>query len=159
MTVLQAPSIILPRVAPGGFETETINDLVTHISIEFPVEIFQEKQIHVVATEVAAPATVPGNLWCWIELSPWPSVNNAMWAAPLPANVAYWAAIGGGGGALAPVAPLIEVATGVDGTVHSMLIPWVQHSVWARLVVQTPVSATPLTSFWLVQAIVSGKGG
>ena len=157
MPVVQIPWWILPQGVVLGTEVETINDLVEHSSIEFPVAYLQEKQIHIVATEVVV-AGVPGNLQCWIELSPWPSANNLMWPAPLPATGAYWAAIGGGGGALPALAPLIEVATGVHATVHSILIPWVQHSAWARLVIQTPVSATPLTALWLVQAIFSAKG-
>ena len=155
MVIVQAPSYILPTVVVLGTETETINDLLEHTSIEFPVEYIQEKEIHIIATEVIV-AGVPGNLQCWVELSPVPSINNLMWPAPLPATAAYWAAIGGGGGAIVPTAPLIEVATGVTATVHSILIPWAIHSPWARLVVQTPVAATPLTAFWIVQAIVSG---
>jgi len=155
MVIVQAPSYILPTVVVLGTETETINDLLEHTSIEFPVEYIQEKEIHIIATEVIV-AGVPGNLQCWVELSPVPSINNLMWPAPLPATAAYWAAIGGGGGAIVPTAPLIEVATGVTATVHSILIPWAIHSAWARLVVQTPVAATPLTAFWIVQAIVSG---
>ena len=155
MAVIQTLAIILPTLAPLGTETETINDLVEHTSIEFPVEYLQEKEIHIIATEVVVVG-VPGNIQCWVELSPIPSVNNLMWPAPLPANAAYWAAIGGGGGAIAPVAPLVEVATGVTATVHSILIPWAIHSAWARLVIQTPVSATPATAFWIVQAIFSG---
>ena len=151
----QVLSIILPTSAPLGTEVEIINDLVEHTSIEFPVEYLQEKEIHIVATEVIV-AGVPGNLQCWVELSPIPSINNFMWPAPLPAIATYWAAIGGGGGAIAPVAPLVEVATGVTATVHSILIPWAIHSAWARLVIQTPVSATPGTAFWIVQAIFSG---
>lgn len=159
MSVIQIPAIILPRLAPLFTETETINNLVEHTSIEFPVAYLQEKQIHIVATEVVV-AGVPGSLWCWVELSPWPSANSLMWPAPLPASGAYWAAIGGGGGiSLPPTAPLIEVGTGVNATVHTILIPWAIHSAWARLVIQTPVSATPLTAFWLLQAIVSAKGG
>jgi len=155
MLILQAQSIILPVVAPLGTETETVADLLEHISVEFPVQYIQEKEIHIVATEVVV-AGVPGNLQCWVELSPFPSVNNLMWPAPFPATGVYWAAIGGGGGALAPIAPLVEVATGVTATVHSILIPWAIHSAWARLIVQTPVAATPATAFWIVQAIFSG---
>lgn len=158
MSVIQVPAIILPISAPLGLETETINNLVEHTSIEFPVEYLQEKQIHIVATEVLLAPGIPGNLWCWVELSPWPSANNLMWPAPLPATAAYWAAIGGGGGALVPTAPVIVVAAGVTATVHSILIPWAIHSAWARLVLQMPVSAMPLTAFWLVQAIFSAKG-
>lgn len=155
MGVIQVPSIILPVRAPLFTETETVADLVEHTSLEFPVEYLQEKEIHIVATEVVV-AGVPGNLQCWVELSPWPSANSLYWPVPLPATAVYWAAIGGGGGAIAPVAPLIEVATGVNATVHSILIPWPIHSVWARLVVQTPVAAALPTAFWIVQAIFSG---
>jgi len=155
MAVTQIASWILPRVVTLGTETETVADLVEHTSIEFPTEYIQEKAVHIVATEVVL-AGVPGNLWCWIELSPWPSVNNLMWPAPLPASAAYWAAIGGGGGAMVPIAPLVEAATGVTATVHSILIPWVVHSAWARLVIQTPVAAAPATAFWIVQAMFSG---
>jgi len=158
MAVLtQVPSIILPVRAPLGTETETVADLVRHVSLEFPTAYLRDKEIHIVATEVVV-AGVPGSLNCWVELSPLPSANNLMWAAPLPATAAYWAAIGGGGGALAPIVPLVEVATGFTGTVHNILIPWDIHSAWARLVIQTPVSATPLTAFWILQAIVSAQG-
>ena len=101
---------------------------------------------------------VPGNLWCWVELSPYPSANSTYWAWPLPTTTAYWAAIGGGGGFLAPTAPLIEVGTGINGVVHSILIPWTQHSAWARLIIQTPVAAALPNALWLVQAIFSAKG-
>ncbi|TET43280.1 MAG: hypothetical protein E3J60_00535 [Dehalococcoidia bacterium] len=154
MAVIQVPWIILPTIVFLGTEVETINDLVEHTSIEFPVGHFQEKIVHIIATEVVV-AGVPGNLNCWVELAPIPSANSLMWPAPLPANPAAWAAIGGGGGALAPVAPVIEVATGVTTTIHTILIPWAIHSAWARLVIQTPVSATPLTAFWLIQALFS----
>ncbi|GAJ10816.1 unnamed protein product, partial [marine sediment metagenome] len=83
MAVIQAPSIILPRIIILGTEVETINDLVEHTSIEFPVEYLQEKMVHIIATEVVV-AGVPGNLNCWVELSPLPSVNSLMWPAPLP---------------------------------------------------------------------------
>ena len=155
MNVIQGPWVILPRVVILGTETETVADLVEHTSIEFPVEYLQEKEIHILATEVVMFG-VPGNLQCWVELSPVPTANNLMWPAPLPVLGQYWAAIGGGGGAIAPTAPLVEVATGVMGTTHSILIPWAIHSAWARLVIQTPVSANVATAFWIVQAIFSG---
>jgi len=155
MIKVQIPWFILPVSITLGTERETVNDLVEHTSIEFPVEYLQEKEIHIIAAEVVVFG-VPGNLQCWVELSPVPTANNLMWPFPLPATAAYWAAIGGGGGAMAPIAPLVEVATGVTGTVHSILIPWAIHSAWARLVIQTPVSATPATAFWIVQAIFSG---
>ncbi|GAI59145.1 unnamed protein product, partial [marine sediment metagenome] len=143
-----------PRIIILGTEVETINDLVEHTSIEFPVEFLQEKEIHIIATEVV-DVGVPGNLNCWVELSPMPSANNLMWPAPLPFNPAAWAAIGGGGGILPPTVPVIEVATGVNAVVHNILIPWGIHSAWARLVIQTPVAATPLDDYWILQAIFS----
>jgi len=155
MAVIQVPWIILPTMVFLGTEVETINDLVEHTSREFPVEYLQEKMVHIIATEVVVVPGVPGNLNCWIELSPVPSANNLMWPAPLPFNPASWGAIGGGGGALVPTAPVVEVAAGVNATVHNILIPWAIHSAWARLVIQTPVSATPLTAYWILQALFS----
>ncbi len=155
--IVQVPWIILPRLVALGIET--VNDLVEHTSIEFPVAYLQEREIHIIATEVILAAGIPGPLNCWVELSPWPSLNNLMWPAPLPISATYWAAIGGGGGALAPIAPLVEVGTGVPNTVHSILIPWAIHSAWARLVIQTPVAAALPMASWIVQAIVSGKTG
>jgi len=155
MNLIQAPWVILPTTVVLGTETETVADLVEHTSIEFPVEYLQEKQIQILATEVVLFG-VPGALNCWVELSPVPSANNLMWPAPLPVVATYWAAIGGGGGAMVPTAPLVEAATGVMGAVHSILIPFQIHSAWARLVVQTPVAATPATAFWIIQTIFSG---
>lgn len=155
--ILQVQSIILPQVWVLGTETEDIDDLVTHPSIDVvEVEHLQEKQVHILATEVVT-AGVPGNLLCWIELSPVPSTTST----------AFWAAIGGGGGPLdpatglpyiPPTVPLVEVATGVDGTLHTILLPWEIHSPCARLVVQTPVSANIATATWTVQARFSAKG-
>lgn len=142
---IQVPSIVLPQVWVVGTEIETINDLVEHPSLDIPVEYLQEKIIHVFATEVCPVGGVPGNLWLWLELSPVSSTISAV----------YWAAIGGGGGALVPVAPMIEVATGVDGTVHTLILPWAIHSPYARLVVQTPVAAALPAAFWVVQALIS----
>lgn len=163
---IQVPSIILPQVWVLGTEVETINDLIEHTSIEFPVEYLQEKQVHIYAQEVAlAPATVPGNLQCWIEISPYPSANTSAaepsyWPSPLPTSTAYWAAIGGGGGAIAPAAPYIEVSglAGAPGTlVHTILLSWTVHSPWARLVVQTPIAAALPNAYWIIQAMVSAK--
>lgn len=154
---LQVPSIILPTTFYTiGTLTEDLTDTNEHTSTEFPVEFLHEKEIHIMATEFVVLG-IPGNLWCWVELSPYPSVNSLYQPAPLPATAAYWAAIGGGGGALAPVSPVLEVATGVSLTVHTLLLPWTIHSGWARLVVRTPVAAAPLTAFWMIQAMVSGK--
>lgn len=144
MVTIQVPSIVLPQVWTLGTETETVADLVTHLSIDIPVEYLQEKIIHIMAIE-AVVAGVPGNLQCWVELSPIESTVSA----------AYWAAIGGGGGALAPVAPVIVVATGVNGTVHTILLPWAIHSPFARVVIQTPVAAALPAAFWVVQALIS----
>jgi len=149
--MIQIPSIVLPQAGAG---TEDIDDLVTHLSIDIAVsdvgapvvEWLQEKMVQIIATEVVA-AGMPGNLWCWIELSPVASVVSA----------AYWAAIGGGGGALAPVAPTVVVATGVNGTVHTLLLPWTIHSPYARVVAQMPVAATPATDYWQIQCLFSGK--
>lgn len=147
MTIIQIPSIILPSVWTLGTETELMNNIVEHTSIEFGVSSLQEKQINMFAQEVVA-AGVPGNLWWWIELSPVLSTNSG----------SYWTAIGGGGGALAPLSPNIIVAGGVDGRIHTELMAWTIHSAYARIVVQVPVAATPLTDHWAVQVQVSGKG-
>ncbi|MDP2730323.1 MAG: hypothetical protein Q8O55_07565 [Dehalococcoidales bacterium] len=150
--IIQVPSVILPNVPIiTGAETETVNDLVTHVSIEMDLSgafaFLRDKTIHIVATEIVV-AGVPGTLQSWVEVSPYPSSVSA----------AYWAAIGGGGGVLPPGAPTVEAALGVNLTVHTLMLAWQIHSPYARLVVQTPVSATPLTSFWLIQAMISGKG-
>lgn len=161
-TIIQVPSIILPQIWVTGNETELIDDLVTHPSIDIPVEYLQEKTVEITATEIVI-AGVPGNLLCWIELSP----------VPFATSDAYYSAIGGGGGPLdpatglpyiAPVAPLTEVALGIVGapptfasTVHSITLPWAIHSVFARLVIQTPVAAALPNAFWAVQAVITAK--
>lgn len=157
--MIQAPSLILPRVWVTGLETELILDLVEHTSIEFPVEFLQEKAVHILAVEAGPagpPVGVPGNLQIWVELSPLPSANSAYWAAPLPTAIAYWAAIGGGGGAIIPTAPLVLVGTGA-ATMHTAMLNWNIHSGWARVVVQTPVAAALPMAFWAVQILFSGK--
>lgn len=146
MPEVQFPSVVLPTVAPLGTEVEAVNDDLEHTSLEFPTEFMQEKEIHITAVEAIAFG-VPGNLWCWIELSPVISTTSAV----------YWAAIGGGGGALVPLAPHIEVATGVNLAVHSIILPWAIYSPVARLVVQTPVPAVPMTAFWQIQSIFVAK--
>jgi len=144
LTTIQVPSIILPQEWEVGTETETVADNAEHTSIDIPVEYLQEKIIHIFATEVVV-AGVPGNLWCWVELSP---VASSI-------STSYWSAIGGGGGALTPIAPVIEAGVGVMGTVHTFTISWTVHSAYARLVVQTP--APVATAYWAVQAIFSAK--
>lgn len=147
MCPVQVPSIVLPAVTiRTGTEIETVTDLVVHTGIEFPVSYIQDKTINIVATEIVVVG-VPGPLWAWVELSPVPTTTSG----------AYWNAIGGGGGTLAPLAPVIIAPTGVNLTVHTFSIPWTMHSPYARLRIQTPVAATPTTAFWTVQAIVSGK--
>lgn len=144
--IIQIPSIILPQVWSSGAEIENIDDLVAHVSIDIPVEKLQEKIVHIFASEFVV-AGMPGNLWCWIELSPVASTTST----------SYWAAIGGGGGTLPPVAPAIVVAAGFHGRVHTLTLPWAIHSPWARLVVRTPIAAALPNAYWVVQALVSGK--
>lgn len=164
-TVIQSPGIILPDVSAFddivGTETETIDDLVEHTSYEFATKLLQEKQIHIVATEVSLfAASVPGNLWCWVELSPLPSANNDMWESPLLTSTDAWAAIGGGGGALTPTAPYVEISglAGAAGTlIHTIILPWTIHSPWARLVVQTPIAASLPLAYWVIQAVITAK--
>lgn len=127
-----------------GTETETINDTAEHPSVDVLCESLQEKIVYITAAEVVV-AGVPGPLWCWIELSPYDSDTST----------AFWAAIGGGGGAIAPTSPHIEIATGVNGTIHGIILPWTIHSPYARLVIQTPASVA--TAVWAVQAIFGGK--
>lgn len=154
MPVQQTPSIVLPQVWVIGNEVEVVADLVTHPSVEVLDYPLEYKQVHIMAIEMGVG--VPGNLLCWIELSPVLSTTSPN----------YWSAIGGGGGPIdpatglpyfPPVAPLVEVALGVAGTIHTMLLPWVIHSRYARLVVQTPVAAALPGAFWWVQAIYSAQ--
>jgi len=162
--IKQAAGIILPDVTAQpyilGTETETIDDLVEHTSVEFSTEYLQEKNVMIYAQEVALAAAAPGNLWCWIELSPYPSANDNYWPFPNPTSTAYWAAIGGGGGALPAITPHIEVSglAGAVGTlVHTIVLPWTIHSPFARLVVQTPVAANLPNCYWVIQAMISAK--
>lgn len=141
---VQVPSIVLPTAYTLGTETELIDDTDEHTSIDILVNALQEKIIHITAAEVVT-AGVPGPLWVWVELSPFDSATST----------AYWAAIGGGGGAIAPLSPTIEVATGVNGTIHGITIAWTMHSHWARVIVQTPVLVA--TASWAVQVLIAGK--
>jgi hypothetical protein len=144
--IVQAASLILPAYWTAGTEHEDIADLVVHVSREFYIADIHEKQVQIVAIENVA-AGIPGTLWCWVELSP----------VPTSVSGAYWAAIGGGGGALAPVVPLTIVGTGVNATTHTEMIAWNIHSPFARIVVQTPIAAALPNAYWQVQVIVSGK--
>jgi len=143
---LQVQSIILPTISPLGTETETIDDLVEHTSLEFPIDYIQEKNVQIIATEVTALG-VSGPLWAWVELSPVASTTST----------AYWAAIGGGGGDIVPTTPTIVPATGVSLTVHTFMLQWTTHSPFARVVIQTPVAAALPLAVWLVQVVVGGK--
>ncbi|GAI49757.1 unnamed protein product, partial [marine sediment metagenome] len=110
---------------------------------------------------LALAVGVPGNLQCWIELSPYPSANNNYWPFPNPTTTLYWAAIGGGGGAIVPTVPFVEVSglAGLPGTlIHTIILPWAIHSPFARLVIQTPIAADLPNAYWICQAILSGKG-
>lgn len=161
---IQTPALILPTNYAAGTgtlaSTETVADLVEHTSVEFNVADIAEKTIHITATEIALAAVAAGNLWCWVELSPYPSVNNPEWLWPLPASTAYWAAIGGGGGALPPTAPIIEVSglAGAPGAlIHGITFSWNTAQPWVRVVIQTPVAANLPLAYWVCQVIVSGN--
>jgi len=145
---VQVPSIVLPQVWATGAEVETVADLLEHTSIDIDVRYLQEKMVHIQATEIVGVGA-PGALWCWIELAPY-GLNGAV----IPA---YYAAIAGGGGALPPVAPFIEVGVAVNGTIHTIILPWAIYSPFARVVVQTPVNAGLPNDFWQVQVMISGK--
>lgn len=145
--VIQTPSIILPTWHPNNNEHEDILDLLEHTSSEVFIADIHEKIVHIVAVENIAVGAL-GNLQVWVELSPVPSTTSA----------AYWAAIGGGGGAIAPVAPLVIVATNVLGTTHGEFMAWVAHSHYCRVVVQCPVNAGLANpDYWQVQIVLSGK--
>lgn len=145
--IIQTHDLILPAYHRLDTDAELVANLVEHTSREFNIADLQEKIIHIVAIESVAVAA-PGNLWVWIELSPVPST----------VSTAYWAAIGGGGGTLAPTAPLVIVGAGVDGTTHTEMMAWNIPSQYARVVVQTPVAAGIPNDHWHVQVIFEGKG-
>jgi len=146
MGAIQVPSIILPQVWLTGLEVETMNDLVAHPSIAFSAPAhLKEKNVFVQTAEFVALG-VPGALWLWIEVSP---IDPAI-------SAAYWTAIGGGGGPVAPLAPVILAPTGVLGAQQTVQIPWRLHTPWMRFMAQMPVAAAPLTAHWLVQAVITG---
>ncbi len=147
---VQIPSLILPYPWILGTETELINDLLAHTSVEFPNDDTVGMQLEyktacIMAVEVVA-AGVPGVLNWWVELGPYLSATPP----------AFWAAIGGGGGALPPTVPFTIVPGGVLGRVHTQMIPWTMYMPYARVVVQTPVAATPATDYWAVQVLFQG---
>ena len=154
--ILQYPSLILPATWAALTDVELVADALTHVSYEFPVEYLHEKTVHIMATEVVVGGGIPGNLNAWIELSPYPTANTPFYPVPYPVTGIYWSAIGGGGGALAPTAPLIIVGTGVNNTIHTELMSWSIHSQWARVIVQTPVPAVT-GDLWAVQIYYGAK--
>ena len=152
MPVIQIPVIILPTVSPLGTETELVNDAVTHVSLELQaddtgsiIQSLYEKTVFVLAQEIVI-AGAPGNLQIWIEESPYPTLVTPT----------YWGALGGGGGALPPVAFDVIAGTGVNGIVHTLLIHWNSYSPYARIVVQTPVPAA--AAAWAIQIMFAGQG-
>lgn len=169
---IQAPSLILPTSYAAGTgslaSTETIADLVVHTSVEVDLNSIQEKTVHILATEVALAAVVAGNLWCWVETSPYPTANNNMWPWNLPTSTGFWTATPGGGGGVAwavggvlpPAAPHVEVSGlgGAAGTLtHAISLSWTANQPWARVVLQTPVAAALPNAWWVCQVIISGK--
>jgi hypothetical protein len=145
-TYLQVPALIMPTSYVTGNEVDVINNLIEHTSLEVVVKNVWNKTIHITAEEIVAGG-VPGNLWIWIELSPVASTTSA----------SHWSAVGGGGGQNPATAPTILIATGVDHRITTAILPWNIHSVYARVVVQTPVSALPATNYWNVQAYICGQ--
>jgi len=169
---IQTPSLVLPTSYAAGTgtlaSTETVADLVTHTSVEFSVDTLQEKTAYIMATEVAVAAVSAGNLWCWVEVSPYPTANNNLWAWPLPRSASFWSALAGGGGGvswatlglLPPVAPHVEVtglAAAAGTLVHAITLSWEVDQPWARVVIQTPVAAALPAAFWVCQVLVSAK--
>lgn len=161
---VQVPSLILPISYAAGTgtlaSTETIADALEHTSVEVNVVHLQEKSIHVMAMEIAlAPMAVPPPLNIWVEVSPYPTASALIWPAPLPVSANFWAAIGGGGGALPPTAPLIEVSAlaGAAGILtHPIILPWNITHPWCRVVAQTPTGPV-VNAYWVLQVILSGK--
>ena len=143
---IQIPSIILPQAWRLGTEVANINDLLEHTSIDILTRDLEYKTIHIQATESIIGVAVPGNLWCWVEVSPVASIVSNL----------FWHAIGGGGGALPPTAPVIEAALGAHLTVHNIVLAWNIHLPYARLVIQTPVAAGLPNAIWAVQASFMG---
>jgi len=151
----QIPSLVLPQEWVIGDEVEVIGDLVAHASIDCSTMMsMQEKQFHILATEAVGFGT-PGNLWVWVEVSPYPS----------SVTTAYWEAIGGSVGAVTPVpdvprvpvAPNVIVATGTNLTQHRLILPFTLHDEYCRICVRTPVSADLATAQWAVQALFMAK--
>lgn len=142
MKTVQIPSIILPNMgaAYNPLLTEAMNDLVAHTSADIScLEHLQEKTCFLWATEVVFLGA-PGNLNFTLQISPYPSLTSA----------AYFATLGA-----APTATIVP--TGVHGTVHTATFSWTAHSPYARVLAQMPVAGTPLTAYWVVQVLFSGK--
>lgn len=157
-----APSMLLPTglgVTPGitlaSTEAILATDAAEHTSEEVFIPHYGRKTIHVLATEVV-PVAGGQPLNIWVELSIYPTANSNEWPAPSPISALYWAAIGGGGGPLAPIAPLIIPALGINLQQHTLVFDFEMHSPFARVIAQTPVAHA--TSSWLVQVFMTAKG-
>lgn len=151
---MMPPGLILPNVWRTGAETEIITDALVHTSNEFPADFLTVKTVSILAAEVVA-AGIPPILHFWVELSPYPSAQQHLYALP-GASTVYWAAIGGGGGALAPTAPMVMNGAGVNGRLHTEYMSWTSHAPWARVRVQA--QAVVAGAFWSVQILATGGG-
>ena len=135
--IVQIPTLVLPQAYLTEADVETVNDLVIHPSFAItPICNLYEKTVHIIATEIILAAGMPGNLLCWIELS-------------TTGVAGTWGIIG---------VPLIEVATGVNATVHNVFLNWNIFEFYCRVVCQMPVAATPTTDHWTIQARFMGQG-
>ena len=141
------PAIVLPTAASLtgvriGTEVETVNDAVAHYSDPVVVQDVQEKKFQVYATEIVNVAS-PGNLQVWVELAPY-AYPARLIGITTPMT---WTQL---------AAPAIIVATGVNLTPHSVILPWTTHSFYARVgVLALGASAA---DFFMVQAYIEGKG-
>jgi hypothetical protein len=151
---VQVPSLVLPYPYVNVTSVELVADLLTHDSVDIPVEHLGEKTAIIWAMEVVLAAGAPGPLWAWVELSPLPSSVSG----------AFWSAIGGGAGpsypavpAMVPTAPTIEAGLGVNGLVHTPQLRWLNHSPYARVRIQTP-AAGAAGSTWAVQVWFMARG-
>lgn len=126
----QEPTTILPQ---SGVGSESVANALTHPSIGVPILKHRDKTITVFCTEVVA-AAAPGNLQVWVEVA---SQNDA----------AFYARLG---------TPVVIAGTGVNGAVQTVVLPWVTHSEFARLVVQTPVVVAG--ERWNVVGIFMARG-
>lgn len=152
MPTNQIPAVILPTVAPTGYEVENVTDALVHYSNPVPVRTLQEKVIQVYATEFVTAAG-PGNISMWLEVAPYDRGTLLTFGTYVPYMVMAnplnvgWTRLGG----ITVLVPAV-----VTMTRHDAILAWTSHSWFARLAVQA-LAAIP-TDFWMVTAIVSGKG-